>query len=51
LDLAKEEIFGPIAAIYKFKSEEEVIELGVGKAAYLGGNPHSFLLKPIYLQA
>jgi hypothetical protein len=27
LDLAKEEIFGPIAAIYKFKSEEEVIEL------------------------
>lgn len=27
MDIANEEIFGPIAAIYKFTSEEEVIEL------------------------
>jgi succinate-semialdehyde dehydrogenase/glutarate-semialdehyde dehydrogenase len=44
MDLAKEEIFGPIAAIYKFKSEEEVIELanhtnyGLGSYFYTNDN-------------
>ena len=44
MDLAKEEIFGPIVAIYKFKSEEEVIELanrndyGLGSYFYTNDN-------------
>lgn len=44
MELAKEEIFGPIAAIYKFKNEEEVIELanhtnyGLGSYFYTNDN-------------
>jgi succinate-semialdehyde dehydrogenase/glutarate-semialdehyde dehydrogenase len=44
MDLAKEEIFGPVAAFYKFKTEEEAIELsnstiyGLGSYLYTNDN-------------
>lgn len=37
--LAKEEIFGPLAPVFKFKTEEEVVDISndceVGLAAYV----------------
>lgn len=48
MDIANEEIFGPVAAIYKFKSEEEVIKLankteyGLGSYIYTNDNSRIF---------
>jgi succinate-semialdehyde dehydrogenase/glutarate-semialdehyde dehydrogenase len=48
MDIANEEIFGPIAAIYKFKSEKEVIELanktdyGLGSYIYTENSSRVF---------
>ncbi|MEM6522375.1 MAG: NAD-dependent succinate-semialdehyde dehydrogenase [Bacteroidota bacterium] len=47
MDLSKDEIFGPVAPIFKFQSVEEVIQLAnnteVGLAAYFYGGDNSLI--------
>lgn len=47
MDVYKEEIFGPIAPVFKFKSEEEVIELAndtpYGLASYFYSNNYALI--------
>ena len=47
MDIFKQEIFGPVAAVYKFKTESEVIELAndteYGLAAYFYGRDYSLI--------
>lgn len=49
MDLAKEEIFGPLAAIYKFKTEEEVIKrannTNYGLGSYLYSNSFDKIMR------
>jgi len=45
MELSREEIFGPVAPVFSFRTEEEVIELAndtsVGLAAYFYGRDHA----------
>ncbi len=49
MDISQEEVFGPVASLYKFDSVEEVIKMAndtsVGLAAYFYGNNNSLIWK------
>ena len=53
MDIFDKEIFGPVAAVYKFKTEEEVLELAnatnYGLAAYFYGRDYAQILSLIHI--